>query len=67
MKVLIVSHKIPPDYSGVGERSIRHAEYLYSKGFLSGVLTLTTNKDSDNFYLKKIPKNKIYSLFQLKK
>lgn len=66
MKILIVSHKIPPDYSGVGERSIRHAEYLNSVGSLFGVLTLTNNVKSDNVYLKKLPKNKIFSVFQFK-
>jgi glycosyltransferase involved in cell wall biosynthesis len=66
MKILIVSHKIPPDYSGVGERSIRHAEYLNSVDSLFGVITLTNNINSDNVYLNKIPENKIISLFQFK-
>lgn len=68
MRVLLASNRLPPEYSGVGHRVSRHAEFLFSRGFLAYIFTTTkTYKNSDNFYLKKIDQNKIISLYSRSK
>lgn len=62
-RVLLATTKLPPQYSGVGERVSRHAEYLHLNGYLSYMFTQTKNyKESTNKYLIKIPAKKIIVL-----
>lgn len=66
MKILIVTPKLPPDYSGVAQRVSRHAEFLNSRGFLTQIVTNTRNaKQSENIYLKNIDISKIHSFYLL--